>query len=146
MRKTILLLLTIFLTTGCMSNNAQRAAGIGSLAGATLGALTFNNKITGAAVGAGAGLLVGYIIGNEMDKSDRMQVSRTLEDTPSGQVTSWRNPDTGVYYEARPKPPRYRDNRPFREVELNATMPDGHKDTVLADAYRGSDGRWHLVQ
>lgn len=146
MRTTILLLMTIFMTSGCMSNNAQRSAGIGSLAGATVGALTFNNKITGAAVGAGAGLLVGYIVGNEMDKADRMHVSQTLESTPSGSVEHWKNPDTGVYYEAEPRPARYERNRHFREVELRATMPDGRRETILADAYRGPDGNWHLVQ
>lgn len=145
MKKTATLLILMLLATGC-ANKAQQSAGLGALAGATVGALTFKNKVSGAAIGAGAGMLLGYIVGNEMDKSDRQQVSNVLENTPSGQSTHWRNPDTGVDYQASPRPPRHVGNSIHREVELNARMPDGRHETVYADAYRESDGHWHLVQ
>lgn len=145
MRQLILLLILAVAATGC-ANRAQSGAGLGALTGATIGALTSKNKMSGAAIGAGIGMAAGYIIGNEMDKNDRQHISSTLEHTPSGEVTEWRNPDTGVQYHARPKPPRRREGRIYREVELKADMPNGKTETVYADAYRGPDGRWHLVQ
>ncbi|WP_147819866.1 glycine zipper domain-containing protein [Salidesulfovibrio onnuriiensis] len=145
MKHFILLAALALLATGC-ANKAQSGAGLGALTGATIGALASKNKISGAAIGAGIGMAAGYIVGNEMDKTDRQQVSNTLENTPSGQVTQWRNPDTGVNYQARPRPAREHDGRVYREVELLAEMPNGKKETVYADAYRGPDGRWHLVQ
>lgn len=151
MRRTALVfVLMIALLTGCTANQAQNGALLGSMAGATLGALTFNNKISGAAIGAGTGLLVGYIAGNEMDKMDAYDQSRvadTLETTPSGQATRWVNPDTRTRYEAVPEPPReHRDGRVERDVTLKTRMADGSTQTVYAKAYRQPDGSWQLAQ
>lgn len=145
MKNLILLLILAIAVAGC-ANKAQSGAGLGALTGATIGALTFKNKVSGAAIGAGVGLLAGYLVGNEMDKTDQRHISNALESTPSGQMTEWRNPDTGVHYQARPKPSRRHKGRVYREVELMAQMPNGRTETVYAEAYRGPDGRWHLVQ
>jgi surface antigen len=140
----------ISLLTGCQTTQAQNGATLGTLAGATLGALTFKNKISGAAIGAGAGMLVGYIAGNEMDKYDaydERQISNTLETAPSGHATQWVNPDSRVQYQAIPAPPRQYDNgRVERDVTLKARMADGSTQTVYAKAYRQPDGSWQLVQ
>ncbi|MGL1860924.1 MAG: glycine zipper domain-containing protein [Pseudodesulfovibrio sp.] len=153
MRHVMTLLLLVSLMTGlaaCQTTGAQNAATIGSLAGATLGALTFKNKVSGAAIGGGAGLLVGYIVGNEMDKYDaydQQQLTQTLETAPSGRTTTWTNPDTYTQYEATPEPPRRRhDGRIERDVTLEMRMPDGEYETVYAKAYRQSDGSWQLAQ
>lgn len=141
------LMLLLTLLTGCQTTQAQSAAGIGTLAGATLGALTFKNKISGAAIGAGAGMLVGYIVGNEMEKADQAQLASTLESTPSGYTDRWVNPDTRTHYEAIPEPPReYRDGRVERDVTIKTHMADGSSQTVYAKAYRQPDGSWQLVQ
>jgi len=105
MKKMVPLLMVciLFVVSGC-ANKAQSGAGIGALAGATIGALTFNNKATGAAVGAGIGALMGYVVGNEWDKKDEQKVSQTLENNHSGQTSSWTNPDTGKSYSATPSP------------------------------------------
>lgn len=150
MRTAIAFALTITLLAGCTANRAQNGALLGTLAGATVGALTFKNKASGAAIGGGAGLLVGYLVGNEMDKMDSYDQSRvvdTLETTPSGHQTQWVNPDTRTYYEAVPEPARRYDNgRVERDVTLKARMADGTTQTVYARAYRQSDGSWQLVQ
>jgi len=133
--------------TACKTTTAQNSAMLGTLAGATVGALTFKNKASGAAIGAGAGMLVGYIVGNEMDKYDEQQISNTLETVPSGQATTWTNPDTATRYEAIPQPPRHhRNGRIERDVTLKARMPNGEFETVYAKAYRQPDGTWQLVQ
>jgi len=143
-------MLTVVVLAGCQTTKAQNAAMLGTLAGATVGALTFNNKVSGAAIGGGAGLLVGYIVGNEMDKMDaydQSQVADTLETMPSGQARQWTNPDTRTHYEAIPEPPRERrDGRIERDVTLRARMPNGEMETVYAKAYRQPDGTWQLVQ
>ncbi|SOB59147.1 conserved exported protein of unknown function [Pseudodesulfovibrio profundus] len=147
MRTIAALLIMITVLAGCQTTKAQNSAMFGSLAGATLGALTFNNKVSGAAIGAGSGLLVGYIIGNEMEKYDQQQVGRTLEYTPSGQTTTWVNPDTRTRYEATPAPVRqYDSGRIERDVTLRARMADGNMETIYAKAYRQPDGTWQLVQ
>ncbi|WP_319469597.1 glycine zipper domain-containing protein [uncultured Pseudodesulfovibrio sp.] len=147
MKNLLALILMISMLAACQTTQARNSAAIGTLAGATLGALTFKNKISGAAIGAGAGMLVGYIVGNEMDKYDRTQVSSALENAPSGQTVAWRNPDTHTRYEATPRPARrHSDGRIERDVTLRARMPNGEMETVYAKAYRQPDGTWQLVQ
>ncbi|WP_272700966.1 glycine zipper domain-containing protein [Desulfovibrio sp. Fe33] len=143
----ISLVLMLSLLAGCQTTRTQNAAGIGTLAGATLGALTFKNKVSGAAIGAGVGLLAGYIVGNEMEKADQARLYDTLETSPSGYATEWVNPDTRTRYEAIPEPPReYADGRVERDVTINARMADGSTQTVYGKAYRQPDGSWQLVQ
>lgn len=147
MRIIVALTLTLFVLAGCQATKAQNAAMLGTLTGATVGALTFKNKNSGAAIGGGAGMLVGYIIGNEMEKYDEQQVAAVLEDTPSGQTSTWTNPDTYTRYEATPEPARrHHDGRIERDVTLRAQMPNGEYETIYAKAYRQPDGTWQLVQ
>ncbi len=150
MRTALAFALMIFILAGCQTTKGTNGAMLGTLAGATVGALTAGNKVQGAAIGAGAGMLVGYIVGNEMEKMDEYdlsQVSNTLESTPSGHATQWVNPDTRTYYEAVPEPPRrHRDGRVERDVTMRMRMADGSTETVYAKAYRQPDGSWQLVQ
>ncbi|MHC1699430.1 MAG: glycine zipper domain-containing protein [Humidesulfovibrio sp.] len=129
---------------GC-ANKAQTGAGVGSMAGATIGALTFKNKLTGAALGAGIGALIGYAIGNEMDKHDQAQIGKALEENPSGKPLAWKNPDTGASYEATPSTPYMQQDKVYRDIHIKATV-DGQEKDVKAKAYRNPDGTWVLVQ
>ena len=129
---------------GC-ADKAQTGAGVGTLAGATIGALTAKNKITGAAIGAGIGALLGYAIGNEMDKYDKAQIGKALEEQPSGKPLAWRNPDTGSSYEATPGTPYMQQDKIYRDINIKANV-DGQEKDVKAKAYRGADGTWTLVQ
>lgn len=129
---------------GC-ADKAQSGAGVGALAGATIGALTSKNKLTGAAIGAGVGALFGYVVGNEMDKHDKAQIAKALEDQPSGKPMAWKNPDTGVQYEATPTTPYSQDNKIYRDVYIKANV-DGKEKDLKAKAYRNPDGTWVLVQ
>ncbi|HAS89975.1 MAG TPA: hypothetical protein DCS48_11825 [Desulfovibrio sp.] len=143
MKKLISLLIVciLFVASGC-ANKAQSGAGIGALAGATIGALTFNNKASGAAIGAGIGALMGYVVGNEWDKHDEQQVSKTLENSPSGQTSNWTNPDTGKSYSATPAPPYVKQGQVCRDVTI--TEDGGEK--IMAKACRDNDGVWRLQQ
>lgn len=145
MRKFLIAALAVcFLSVGFgCANKAQQGATVGGLAGATIGALTFKNKLLGAAVGAGVGTMMGYIIGNEWDKHDEQQVQQTLETGHSGQATAWTNPDTGASYTATPSAPYRAENRVYRDVVIKDAQ-DG--DEIMAKAWRDENGVWHLKQ
>jgi len=132
----------LLVSAGC-ANKAQQGAGVGALAGATIGALTFKDKLLGAAVGAGVGMMMGYIVGNEWDKHDEKQVQATLENNKSGEATTWHNPDTGENYSATPSPPYMAENKVYRDVVIKDEK-DGQ--TVMAKAWRDDKGVWHLKQ
>jgi surface antigen len=129
---------------GC-ADKAQTGAGVGTLAGATIGALTTKNKGLGAVIGAGIGGLIGYAIGNEMDKTDRAQIGKALEEHPSGKPLAWKNPDTGSQYEATPGTPYMQQDKVYRDIYIKSTV-DGQEKDVKAKAYRSPDGTWTLVQ
>jgi len=140
----IVTLLLCFLVVGAgCANKAQQGATVGGLAGATIGALTFNDKLLGAAVGAGVGVLMGYIVGNEWDKNDEKQVQHTLERGRSGQANTWTNPDTGASYSATPSPPYMSEEKVYRDVVIKDAK-DGQE--IMAKAWRDDKGVWHLKQ
>jgi len=140
---TIALLLICFLAAGYgCANKAQQGAGVGALAGATIGALTFKDKLLGAAVGAGVGTLMGYIVGNEWDKHDEAKVQSTLEHNKSGQTATWTNPDTNQKYEATPSQPYMAENKVYRDIVIK----DENGHSVMAKAWRDDNGIWHLKQ
>lgn len=89
MKNLLATFLVVVLGTGC-ATQAQTGAMTGAAAGAAIGALTSKNKISGAAIGAGGGLLLGYLVGNEMDKWATEEV---VESQPSGVPRVWREPD-----------------------------------------------------
>ncbi len=145
MKRFIPLILLVFILTAC-ANKAQQGAAGGALAGATIGALTAGNKVQGAAIGAGAGLLLGYIIGNEWDKSDQQKLNSHVETAPSGQSTSWRNPDTGNYYTATPEPAYKVNGQDCRDVWVETRTPEGKIEKVKTQACRNPDGTWTMRQ
>ena len=135
--------------SGCgtyRTNKAQQGSVFGALAGGLLGSQLgpADNRGENALIGAGLGFMAGYVIGNEMDKYDQMQVQRTLEYQPSSQTNTWVNPDTGNRYSATPGPAYAQGGRIYRNIGLEARV-DGRPETVEAQAYR-ENGRWVLVQ
>ncbi|BCS88656.1 glycine zipper domain-containing protein [Pseudodesulfovibrio sediminis] len=145
MRKILIPLLLIcfmMVAYGCANNRAQQGAAVGGLAGATIGALTFNDKLLGAAVGAGVGTLMGYIVGNEWDKADEQKVQQTLEQGRSNEPAQWTNPDTGRSYTATPTPPYVSENKIYRDV----TIKSEEGQEIMAKAWRDDQGVWHLKQ
>ena len=129
---------------GC-ADKAQTGAGVGTLAGATIGALTAKNKALGAVIGAGIGGLIGYAIGNELDKNDRAQIGKALEEQPSGKPLAWKNPDTGASYEATPSHSYIQNDKIYRDIVIKSYV-DGQEKDIKAKAYRSPDGTWTLVQ
>jgi surface antigen len=133
------------LCSSCLTTKGQQGAAGGAVGGAILGQM-IGGDTEATLIGAALGGLVGYIIGNEMDKYDREQLNRTYESTPSNEKTSWVNPDTGNEYGVTPQP-AYQDptyDRVCRKAEIEAVI-DGKKEITEAVACR-ENGRWVIQQ
>lgn len=148
MKKLLLLLLPVlvFTLSSCANHQytkGQAGAGIGAAGGAILGqAIGRDTEAT--LIGAAVGGLLGYIVGNEMDKFDRQELNHAYEFGPSGQSTTWQNPDNGNQYNVTPEPAYYpRPDRPCRRAEILATI-DGRTQKTYTTACRNSAGQWEL--
>lgn len=144
-KNIFVILILVFLTSSCMATKGQQGAVGGAAGGALLGQL-IGGDTKSTLIGATLGGLVGYIIGNEMDKYDREQLNKTYETTPSYEKTSWVNPDTGKEYSVTPQP-AYQDttnDRVCRKAEIEAII-DGKKEITEAIACR-ENGRWVIQQ
>jgi surface antigen len=152
MKKFILCLLPIVVIgvviglSSCTNyTKGQKGAGIGGASGALIGqAIGRNTEAT--LIGAAVGTVLGYIVGNEMDKYDRQELNQAYEYGPSSQPTSWHNPDNGNYYQVVPQPayttPQYPQS-PCRRAEILATI-DGRTEKTYTTACRNSAGQWEL--
>src|SRR5215471_11916076 len=72
---------------------AVSGAVIGGVVGSTIGGGT--GRTVAIVAGTVAGAFLGSHIGKKMDEADRMKAAQALENAPTGQQTTWRNPDTG---------------------------------------------------
>ncbi len=148
MNRFLIVLAVLLLLSFCLGTVACSKAGGGALTGAGVGAaagaLLSKNKVLGGAIGAGAGLIIGYAIGNEMDKADMAKVKDTVNSGRSGVPVSWANPDTGRTYQATPRPASLNaEGLVTRNVDL--MTPDGqimHATWVRDPVW----GEWDLVE
>jgi surface antigen len=107
--------------------------------GSTIGGGT--GRTVAIVAGTVAGALLGSHIGKRMDEADRMKAAQALENTPTGQQASWRNPDTGNQYSVTPTRTYEAAGTPCREFSVNATV-DGKPEAVKGTACRQADGTW----
>ena len=145
LKKYLLVTLFIFplLISSCASKSQTGALG-GAAGGAILGQAIGGNT-EGTLIGVAVGGLLGYIVGNEMDKYDQQQLNQVYETAPSRQTTNWVNPDTGNQYAVTPQN-TYVDQsgRNCREAEILATI-DGKAEKTMSTACR-ENGRWVIQQ
>lgn len=135
--------LLLFLLSSCATRSQTGAAG-GLAAGTVVGpAIGHNTEAT--LVGATAGTLIGFIVGNEMDKYDREQLNHSYERGMSGQGSSWVNPESGNQYRVVPES-AYQEpasQRICRRAKIDAFIK-GKPQTANTTACRGKDGQWEL--
>lgn len=132
---------------GCQEvRNEHVGMGVGGALGGLLGAQVGSGTGQLAATAAGAllGAYLGGNVGRSMDEVDRIKAHRTLEGTPTGQSTAWRNPDTGHRYEVTPTRTYEESGRPCRDYTTEAWI-DGRRETVRGTACREPDGTWRAV-
>lgn len=142
---SVVLSLGLFLSS-CA--NGPNKAGIGAYGGAAGGAIigqAIGHNTEATLIGAAVGTMLGYIIGNEMDKYDREQLNHVYERGVSRQTSAWRNPDTGHQFQVTPQPVQAdpQTNRPCRQAEIQ-TIIDGKVETAYTTACRDEYGRWQL--
>ncbi len=138
--KYIVAMLSIFLLTSCSGmNKAQTGAVGGAGAGALIG---HNTEAT--LIGMAVGTMLGYIVGNEMDKYDREELNHVYERGVSGQTASWINPDKGNQYQVTPQPAYTgADKQWCRKAEVAAII-DGKTEKTYSTACRDQNGHWQL--
>jgi len=156
---TLILLILFMLSANVQAecNNSQTGSGevLGTLLGAAIGGLVGSqigggtgNKI---AIGAGvlAGGLVGNKIGSQLDCQDQAYhvdtTQNALEYQPTGQPSSWKNPDSGHSGTVTPtKTYTVNDGTPCREFTQIINV-DGQAEEVRATACRQEDGTWQMM-
>ena len=143
----LILILFGFFLSSCANtgmNKGQQGAIGGAAGGALIGqAIGHNTEAT--LIGMAVGTMLGYIVGNEMDKYDRKQLNHVYERGVSNTPSSWVNPDSGNQYRVTPQPAYNSNNQPCRKAEIEAII-DGKKETTYSTACRDEYGHWQLQQ
>lgn len=137
--------LCILLLTSCANGNRAQVGAVGGAgAGALIGqAIGHNTEAT--LIGMAVGSMLGYMVGNEMDKYDREQLNHVYERGVSGQTSSWVNPDHGNQYQVTPQPAYTapQTQQVCRKAEITAII-DGRAEKTYTTACRDNNGQWQL--
>ena len=140
----ITVFLSLFMLSSCMMANKSQIGATGGAAGGALLGQAIGRDTESTLLGAAIGGALGYVIGNEMDKYDRQMLNSVYESTPSGQTTTWVNPDHGNQYQVTPQPAYTGpNNQQCRKAEVCATI-NGRRQTTYTTACRDMNGRWQL--
>jgi surface antigen len=123
-------------------------AGTGALIGAQMGSGT--GKLATIAIGTLIGSVIGSEVGKSLDRADQLEMERTtqktLETTPTGQASAWRNPDTGNQGTVTPVHTYIgADGQNCREYQQKITV-GGRSQQGYGTACRQADGSWKIVQ
>ena len=134
-------------TVSCeTTTHGQQGELLGGVIGGVIGAQVGEGRGRTAAiiVGTIAGAMIGRHIGESMDDTDRMRTAMVLNDSRTGESTSWVNPDTGHRYAVTPTRTFEQGTGPCREFRLDAAVGDNHHEHVYGTACLQADGSWLL--
>ena len=140
---------TSLLLAGCSQETQNQDVGtvvggaLGGLLGAQVG--SGSGRVAAAVAGSIAGALIGGSIGKSMDELDRMKATQSLERTPTGQTSTWQNPDSGNSYAVTPTN-TYTNagGAPCRDYTTEGWI-DGKREVIKGTACRQPDGTWRAV-
>ncbi len=151
---TTLIAVTALVLAGCANNPGPKqtmgtligAAG-GGLAGAQIG--RGKGQLVAVAVGTLLGALIGNEVGQSLDRADRLYAQRTaqrtLEHAPTGQTSTWVNPDSGNSGSVTPTQTyRSPDGRYCREYQTTVVV-GGRQSQGYGTACRQPDGSWRIA-
>lgn len=140
------LVLSLLAACGTMTQ-AEQGQVIGGVVGGVVGSQVGSGHGRTAAiiVGTLAGAMIGRAIGESMDETDRLKTARVLNDSRSGQSTTWVNPDTGYEYTVTPTRTFEASSGPCREFRLDASVGNSTDEEVYGTACLQPDGSW-LIQ
>jgi surface antigen len=149
----LVVVLLVFTLVGCQTTGGPGPkTTAGAVGGAAVGGLMAAGLGGNAATIAGAtilGGLVGGVVGDRLDAADQRQLYQTaqssLEDTPTGTTSTWRNPDTGHHGTFTPtRTYETAGGQPCREYEQTIYI-DGQPHKAHGTACRQPDGSWRIV-
>ena len=118
---------------------AVSGAVIGGVVGSTIGG--GSGRTVAIVAGTIAGAVIGGKIGQKMDEADRIKAGQALESVPTGQHSTWKNPDSGTVYTVTPTKTYETSGTPCRDFTVDATV-DGKPEKVNGTACRQADGNW----
>jgi len=148
-------LVVVFLT-GCAGNGGGLSenkglaiGGLGGAAGGGLIAAAMHANPAGIAAGVILGGLTGGLIGHLVDNKDKQIAAQSahqaLENTPSGQTVTWRNPDNGHTGTVTPVRTYQTNSGQYcREYTQTVTI-DNRPQQSYGTACRQADGSWKIV-
>ena len=154
MHKLLSLLVILGLLSSCADDPARKqnmgtiiGGATGALLGSTLGG--GDGQLVAIGIGAVAGAFIGNQIGASMDKTDAMKLEQnaqnSLERSPSGKTSTWKNPDTGNSGTFTPKKAVATDNGYCREFTQQVKVA-GKVQDAYGTACRQPDGSWKIIQ
>ena len=119
---------------------------IGGLLGAQIG--DGSGQLAAVAAGTLLGAFIGNDIGASLDKADQLYAEKTaqesLESAPTGETSSWANPDNGHQGTFTPTDTYYADDyTPCREYQQTVTI-GGKTETAYGTACRDANGDWRI--
>lgn len=132
---------------GCQTAPSSESTGtvVGGVLGGVLGSQVGKGKGRTAAIIAGtlAGAYFGGKIGKTMDEVDRQKAYNALEQNPTNQASSWRNPDSGNAYTVTPTRTYNAASGPCRDYTTEVII-DGRRESATGTACR-ENGTWRVV-
>lgn len=146
-RLVVVTIAVMAMLSGCQEIRNEQVGqlvggGLGGLLGAQVG--SGSGQIAAAVAGGLLGAYFGGNVGRTMDEVDRRRAYDSLERNPTGQTSSWQNPDTGNAYAVTPTQTYQDSGRPCRDYTTEAWI-DGQRETIKGTACREPDGTWRAV-
>lgn len=153
-RKIVLVTLMSVSLAACETTGTKEKGGIllgavgGALLGSTLGSGT--GKTVAIAAGTLLGALLGSEIGRSLDNADRQAMQQTtyeaLESQPSGNTSTWRNPDSGNSGTITPVRTYQQASSAYCREYEQTIIVGGREETATGTACRQADGNWKIVE
>jgi surface antigen len=138
---------------GCLGTGTKQETGAaaGAILGAALGyglGKDHQNKELAIILGGMAGAMVGSSIGAKLDERDRLlanqNLQHSLEFTPDGTTSSWKNPNTGHNGIAVPtKTYTAGSGQPCRNFDVTFNV-ESETERQSGTACRQPDGTWAI--
>ena len=146
-----ILILLVIMSVVLISCEGNRAA-VGGVGGAAAGGFlghALGGGTAGIIGGAIAGGLIGGAIGDRMDAADRRESQRAsqqaFETAPSGQATTWNNPDSGNHGSVTPTRTFQTANGQYCREFQQTVVIGGEEQQAHGTACREPNGSWKIV-
>lgn len=134
--------------SGCSNvSNQDMGTVAGGVAGGLLGSQFGRGGGQLLAIGAGtlAGAFIGGALGKNMDNTDKLKMTRALDNNQVGQPAYWQNSNTGASYTVTPtQNVTVNGNQYCREYQTTAVVA-GKQQKVYGTACRQPDGSWKII-